>query len=504
MSIAHKIPLIVLLPVVLVVALGELAAGTGLYFVAMVAIALLSAGLTYNMLGGIGTISGIGFCAFALNGLVSSQFAKVLLFQPADQGLNVPQLTITVYTVYYVSLMVGVFLFGWMRLRLPKPVEPATYTDSNLLYAISFCIGLPATIAFAVLNLAGADAQQSAGHGLAVAFSYLLPFSIVVAVDKRIRSSNGRHIFGWAAFWPAAAMMFVGLIGAQRGPFLEPAVIVFITAYLRGYRFKSRHYAAGLGMALAFFLFISPYFLYARAFRGGSATYKEEASKMLRILGAAPSQWQMIKAGVTSSVEQSDQGVPYFTGVGAVTFSRFALIAPDSALIEACSGGFHYGFTAIKLDFLSQIPHVLYENKPDIASGGYLGHLDGLEPDQFDTTHSTITPVADSYGAFSWLSVVLFPLFVIPAILVVYESLFDMSRPWGTIATVSLLFGLISGTMGMAIIGVMFKTPLSLILVSWFVGWITRNIPTRADHSRDLRKGRVLGAIESQAGQLPG
>lgn len=498
MAKSFKIPPSLLLTAVLVIAAAELAAGTGLYFVTMVVIALLAAGLTYNMLGGIGTISGIGYCGFALNGLVISQFAKAFLFEPADQGLNVPELTITVYAIYYISLMVGTFLFGWIRLRLPRPLEPATFTHSNLLYAISFCLGLPATVALAALNLAGSGAEQSGSHGLAMAFANLLPFSLVVAVDHRISSTGGRHIFGWLALWPTLAMMFLGLVADQRGPFLQPAVIVCVTAYLRQYRFRARHYAAGLGIAVVFFLFISPYFLYARGFRGGSVTYKEEASKMFRLVASAPSRWQMITAAVESSVGAG--GRPgYFSQTSAVTLGRFAMIAPDSTLINACSRGFHYGFISMKLDIRSQIPHILYKNKPDAGSGMYLGHLDGMESDSVETTHSTITPVADSYGAFGWMGVVLFPLIVVPAIFVVYESVFDMNRPWGTIAAVSLLFGLVAGSMGSTIMGTMIKTPLSLVLVSWFLGWIIRMLPLTGDQKRVFVRERREAALGESA-----
>src|ERR1035441_1343774 len=113
----YKIPLVLLFITIALLALGELANGTSLYFVAMMAGTMLCIGTTYNILGGLGTIGGIAFSVLALLTFVISQFAKVILFESAIQNLEAPQLTITVYLLFYFSVMVGSFVFG--RIRVP-------------------------------------------------------------------------------------------------------------------------------------------------------------------------------------------------------------------------------------------------------------------------------------------------------------------------------------------------------------------------------------------------
>lgn len=499
MARAHKIPLILLFAIALLVAAGELATGTNLYFVAMVATALAAAGIIYNLLGGLSTISGIAFSVFALNGLIIGQFAKLFLFERADQGLLVPNLTITVYTVFYLSLMVGVFLFGWIRLRLPRPVEPVTSGQSKVLYVISLGLGLPATILFTSLNLAGPDAAQSSAHGLAVLLRNLLPFSLVIALDHRIRSTEGRHSFGWMALWPVLGMAFMGFVTAGRGGFATPALIILVTCYIRGYRLRRRHYAAIAATIFVFFVFISPYYLYVRQFRG-SGSFREEASKMFGHLLAAPGQWSAIRTAISATTVQNERAGSYFSRPGTETLNRFALIAPDSALINACSTGFHYGFKSVKMDVLSQVPHFLFKDKPDFGSDAYLGQIDGLEHADIEgTTFSTITSVADAYGAFGWLSAILFPMVGMPFVLVVFESMFDISRPWGTVAAVTLAFEFGAMTMGSNIV-LMTKTPLQLILVSWVLGGIVRYIPVRGDRSRNRRQRNLISQLP--AGEL--
>ena len=83
----HNISPLTLFSVVAFLAVGELLSGTDLYFVVMMATAMICIGTTYNILGGASTIGGLYFSAYALGTLVISQFAKVLFFEAADQYL---------------------------------------------------------------------------------------------------------------------------------------------------------------------------------------------------------------------------------------------------------------------------------------------------------------------------------------------------------------------------------------------------------------------------------
>ena len=489
-------PLVLSAAVILVCA-GELAIGTNLYFVCMVGIALASAGLTYNMLGGLGRIAGIGFTSFALQTLVIGQIAKVVLLERADQNLLAPQLTITVYAVFFLSLMLGTFTFGRLRLPLPRPVEPATQAQGRLLYILSVVGGLFGAITMAALDLQGRE--EVAGtpiHGLARALAYLLPLSIVIAVDDRIRSTNGRHCFGWRVGLPTAAYVGLSFASTGRGEFAQPFVIIFLTAFLRGFRFERKHKLAGAAVACFLFLFVSPFYAWARGWRD-QPTVRQQLSSAWRLLEQAPSQWSTITYNLGSGdvVTTGSGDAVYFPLVGAVTLNRIVLIAKDSTLINACASGFHYGFTAIKLDVGQQVPRFLYPNKPLIGSSEYLGHLDGQESDEQETHFSTITSIADSYGAFGWLGVVAVPLFLLPAVFVVYESMFDVTRPWGTAATVGLMA---IGPVGSIIADTLIKEPTYLLLIAASAAAIFKFVPSAGDRSVPVQ--RLAGNVVAGAG----
>ncbi|HEX4311212.1 MAG TPA: hypothetical protein VHZ25_14360 [Acidobacteriaceae bacterium] len=465
---------------------GEILAGTSLYFASMMALAVLSACVTYNILGGLGTISGIAFTRFALTTLVISQVGKVLLFERADINLDVPELTITVYAVYFGFLMLGTFVFSRVRLTLPKPTESETPAQLRYLYLVALSGGLLGTAWLLILEFAGGNADASLGHGFARALSFLLPFSLVLAVDNRIRTSSGQHSLGWMAVWPAIALAFHGFLYGARLGFVEPFAIIFLTCYLRKFRFRLKHTVAAISIAVLFFVVVSPFYLYSRSF-GGKASITEQLTTMFKLLESAPSQWETIKSTVGEGALAAPGSVNYFASANAVTMNRFALIGPDSTLINACATGFHYGFTSIRLDVLTEIPRFLYRDKPEIGSNKYLGHLDGQEGDAFETTNSTVTSISDSYGAFSWLGVAAFAFVVMPAIFVVYESMFEIQRPWGTVAAVLLFLQLMEGSMGHDITEVLIKNPLYIVILSWCAAWIVRLIPVTGDRAVKVR-----------------
>ena len=131
---SYKISPLSLIAVISCLMVGEIASGTSIYFVTMMAVAMLSIGLTYNLLGGLSTLSGMIFAMFALRTIVISQIAKVLLFEAADKNLEAPELTIYIYAMFYLSAFVGVLFLGKIRLRLPKPMEPTTIDQENIIY----------------------------------------------------------------------------------------------------------------------------------------------------------------------------------------------------------------------------------------------------------------------------------------------------------------------------------------------------------------------------------
>jgi len=488
-----KIPPLALLVTVLALAAGELACGTQLYFVTMMAVTLLSIGITYNMLGGLSRISGVMFAAMAAVRIVISQFAKVILHEPADHNLEVPYLTITVYAVFFLSAMAGVFLFGRLRPGLPRPWEPRTGPETRLLYFVALIGGVVASVIFCIDQFGDIEQTDSLSNGFALLFQYLLLFSIVLAIDDRIRKTRGKHSLGVWVIISCLAAEFFAYIQTSRGAEATPVVIYFLSCYVRGYRFRKKHYFAGLLFAILFQTVFSPVDLYMRPFMY-VRTFQERLTWGYQFLKSPPAWIDIQNAQLEAQTQTSSD--EYYSTPDTFVLSRLSQIRPDSDLIAACSNGFRYGFHALKMDLLRQIPRIFYRNKPELGSELYIESLVGVGGNTDKAIHWAFTSTSDAFGAFGWLGVVLFPLFVLPAAFVVYDRMFDMARPWGTVALAGA--ALAGGAQMSETLMLMIKQPLYL----WVLSVLTVGIGRFVAGSGERRISRQSYGIQDDRDSL--
>jgi hypothetical protein len=473
-----KIPVTALFVTVALLAIGEIAAGTYPFFVAVMSATLICIGATYNILGGVSTISGIAFAGFAACTIVISQFAKVILFEAADKTLESPELTIKVYFVFYFCVMIGTFVCSGVRVRLPKPLEPSTPAQVNVQYAVSLAVGLIATAVFEIYETSS-DAREraSSAHSLGLAFSSLLLLSIVLAVQSRIRNTNGLHSFGFKALVPWVVIVLFGFIETTRSRMLLPSVVYAFTCYASGYRFRKKHYLAAIIGIGAFGFVISPFEVYARG-PMRELDFRDRFYEGYNLIRSMPD-WSVVSEASRSGVE-SDSREEYYERPGTFVLSRLSVIRADSNMISACANGFHYGFTALKDDVLRNLPRFIAKNKPETDGSSYTGRVTGINPDDVENGEFLITAISDSYGAFGWVGVIVVSLIVFPVIFILYESMFDMGKPWGIVAAGGFCFVFVEADMG-KLLGITLRAPIAILLLSYLLGAVVRMIPVRGD-----------------------
>jgi cytochrome b561 len=473
-----KIPASLLFATVTLLAVGELAAGTKPFFVAAMAATLLCIGVTYNILGGASTISGIAFAGFASCTIVISQFAKVIFFEAADKTLESPELTIKVYFVFYLCAMIGAFVYGRLRVRVPTPLEPKTVAQANIQYGISLSVGLVASLVFEMYETSSNPAARaSQAHSLGLAFSSLLLFSIVLAVQSRIVSTNGRHSFGLKVFVPWAATAFFGFVETSRAHLLISTLVYAFTCYMSGYKFRRRHYLTAV-LGVAFFVFIlSPFEIYSRG-PMRQLEFRDRLYEGVHLALTLPD-WATVNESSRAGVESGSRE-EYYERPGTFVLSRLSAIRADSNMINACAGGFHYGFTALRIDMLRSLPRFLYKDKPDTDGAAYTGRVTGVNSDEVENGDFLITVISDSFGAFGWLGVIVVSLLGLPTTFILYESMFDITKPWGIVVAGGFFMQFTQVSMS-GLIALTLRVPISILALSYFIGAIVRMIPVKGD-----------------------
>jgi hypothetical protein len=275
-----------------------------------------------------------------------------------------------------------------------------------------------------------------------------------------------------------AVLMSLGLMATSRSGIVIPVLVYAVTCHVNGYQFRRKHYLAAVLGIIIIPTVISPLEMYLRQFRVDSSVW-ESRFAVMRELVMIPDWTTVASASEEANTGGEGRG-QYYQRSGTFVLGRVSMIRPDSNLISACAGGYHYGFMALKTDLLTQIPHFLYKNKPETNSSGDLGRVAGTNPDDVESTYGSFTAISDSYGAFGWWGVALMGMFIFPALLIIYDSIFDMRRPWGTVAMCprcSVGWGMnVGGLMGMAI-----RTPIQILLLSYLLAGIVRMIPIKGD-----------------------
>lgn len=472
-----RIPPLVMCCVTLFVIVGEKACGTDTYFVAAVGVIFLAAGITYNLLGGLGTISGILFTEFALRTIVISQFVKIFFREAANTNLDAPALTITAYAFFFCSLALASTFLGRLKLQLPRPIEPQTAAQTRILYLLALIGGAIGTLLFAALQLNPVGAiQYGAAHSIGFALRPLLFLAIVLAIDEKIRQTAGRHSFGWSVAVPVALIWVDALVNTSREEVLGTVVLYGIVCYTRGFRFRKRHLLGGTAFALFFMFIFSPFELYSRGNIEGLA-FSERAATALRLVEEHP-KLSTISANVESAGGYIGGRWGYFSATSNNAVQRMATIRTDSALISACASGFRYGWTSIRLDLLYNVPRFI-RAKPETNASDYVGLVSGLNGD-FGNAAIALSAIGDSFAGFGIPGVIVLGTFVVPVFFVVYQSIFDIRTVWGTMALAMVLMTFGEWRTGEYLNYALYD-PLLLIGLSWVFNAVAQMIPTKLE-----------------------
>jgi hypothetical protein len=250
-----RIPILAICCITLFVVIAEKLCGTDTYFAAAVGVIFVVIGVTYNLLGGLKTISGILFAGFALRTIVASQFLKIFFREPADLNLEAAHLTITVYLIFYCSLAFSSAFLGRLKLPLPQPIEAHTRAQTRILYWIALVAGSIGMLMFDLQALNPAEEQTlTLSHSVGLALSNLLAFALVLAIDEKIRTSRGRHSAGWSVLLPIVGLWSTALLSTHRQEVVGTVILYGLVCYFRGYRFRRRHLLSGVAFALFFLL----------------------------------------------------------------------------------------------------------------------------------------------------------------------------------------------------------------------------------------------------------
>ena len=195
---------------------------------------------------------------------------KLLIGQPLEENLLVPDTTFAIELVYFLTLLVAFYFTK--AIRIPN-LFPNPIVDPDLLMKIA--IGTSVVSMATTLLYIGQNAEigqeygeiNSASSPLTVAVRGFGTLGLVCCTARAVLLSNRAKLFDPLSFIIFALSVAIGLSSNSREGVAAPIVAVLLTGVAFGYRLRIRTLIAGGIFAIVFVNYISPALLLTRGER---------------------------------------------------------------------------------------------------------------------------------------------------------------------------------------------------------------------------------------------
>jgi hypothetical protein len=215
-----------------------------------------------------------GFDAAALTVVVAISFhvtiaavVKLLIAQPLEENLLVPNTTFAIETIYFLALVAAFYVVRFIH--LPKLMQ-GRILDPDLLRNIAISttivsIGVSLISASQSAELAQQAGDAAAGSApLAVAVRGFGTLGLVCAAARAVLMSNRLRLLDPLSFSILALDVIAGLSSNSREGVVGPIVTVVIAGLAFGYRPKVSTTIAAVVFAVLFVTYISPALILTR------------------------------------------------------------------------------------------------------------------------------------------------------------------------------------------------------------------------------------------------
>lgn len=349
-------------------------------------------------------------------------FTKLCLNEPLNENVPNADETLIIYCVGTCAIVIAVLVSKY--LRRSKPILKGRLTFQNTPRVVGGCVVAGLLLPF-LLELLFPAGTGSLGTIIAQ-LNIALPLCIVIGVYQKVKSSNGRRSFNWPSFVALTYSFYIGMVGFSKEGMFGGAAAWAIAAAAARMRIGLVKAVIVCSVAATATFILVPYSQYGRNFRlGYGGNY--EVSKDLLSHPLRTRQLAIAAAG-TASLE-----LHHWYRVDHGILDRLTLVAVDGALIDATDMNGPIGWHNVGLYFLNVVPHFIYPDKPDLATGNQYAHEIGMLAPADHTTGISFSPFAEAYHLGGWTGVI----FLLPAVVCVMFISLDIvtgsldDSPWG-------------------------------------------------------------------------
>ncbi len=447
---------------------------TGVAFSALFFLFMIVSALTFNIAGGFSRVVGAYVFWFCMLVPIIGVLWKIVINEPADSNLSVPQLTITAYLGAICMLALVAIITTKIDLRYVG--FAAKGAELNYMQAAIGCLVFWFFIYFAGMFVYSVVLREL--HQI----DLFRQLAIILGTIGLIKESNGRRTLGAVNIIPMLLLFQEGLLTFSKQTMMTPLVCWLVAAtYMRLRLTPPRLLAIGV-FTLISFQVLTPW-SQARDLIPGDVTLGE---RWVRI-GYYFTHFGEVRKHVQEIGSNDLTGMPhhYYNSSQNGLVERLSMISSDDALFNYATLVPPLGMAPIYKDFANWVPNFIHQKEySNFGTGNYYAHLvGGYLAATDETTGISFSPVSEAYLLEGWFGVLL----LLPAIWLLLFLSIDFvcgdvrQAPWALLVIVyfahaapeSLVSGLIYymwyGNFGL-FVAIVFCTQLAPVLGALFHG----------------------------------
>lgn len=478
---------------VLIVALlllfAQLLDGTDPLVAFLASVSLVFSAMAFNMLDGLGTVSGAFVLFMALPTFFILILIKVFTWEPTNRHFDQPLRTMAATALGWLGIMVAATLSR----RFVARRNIVTFTARDLEHLKNTSAGLLMIGLFSQILLTNFDTGQNGSVWTALSqLNIFVPMATILGTYYEICISKGQRSFNWVVLVSILYVAGFGFIAASKQGMYSPFFSYFLVCAALGYRFRPLQVILILGWLAFAAGFLFPWAQYARGVtRQATLTQTVEATvNLITDPGTIPAMYHWYAESLRNNEDVNQVALCYDHPEGLM--DRESLICQDDRLIDLTQRTGPAGPTYLIQGFEMIIPHFMWPSRVVLSLGNIYGRETNQNSDEDYTTAVAFAPVGDAYREFGWAGVIVVMPIMYFFTFIFLNGVFGDARdsPWGLVLVAYA---------GFAAPGLLLPVHPQLwghfVPIILFVMWITRYVAPQVAVAFGFRKIRARVVI---------
>ena len=412
--------------------LAQLADGTDPVFAFLACLTLVLSALAFNVLDGLGTVSGAFVIFMAIPTFFVLILIKVMTWEPSDKHFLWPLTTISATTLGWAGILVAAALSRRFVARrnlvrfTARDMENLKNTSAGLLV-----IGLFSQILLTNYN----TGQNGSFWAILNQLNIFIPMATILATYYEICISGGKRSMNWIVLVSILYVAGFGFIAASKQGMYAPFFSYFLVCGALEYRFRPLQ-VMGIVAWLAFAVgFLFPWAQYARSMtRQSTLTGTVGATiALLRDPETIPAMYRWYAESLRNNEDVNQVSLCYDHPHGL--WDRESLICQDDRLIDLTQHTGSIGPDYLIAGFEMIVPHFIWPSRTNLSLGNLYGRETGQTGEEDYTTAVAFAPVGDAFREFGWSGVVVVMPIMYFFTFIFLNAVFGDAResPWGLV-----------------------------------------------------------------------